>query len=267
VKEKKPVTYETIVYSVDDAVASITLNRPSTLNAFNEAMISESADAFKKAGRDKNVRCILITGSGRAFSSGQDLKDVQDRGEEFSIGDHIRGGYNRLILGMVNLEKPIVAAVNGIAAGAGCGVALAADMRIASEFGSFMLAFSRVGLIPDSGTTWMLPRLIGYSRAYEMAITAEKIKAERALDWGLVNQVVPAEQLPEISTAWARMLAEGPTLAFGLTKRAMHRSAGQSIEEALRYESLLQDIVGRSHDREEGVNAFLEKRTPNFRGA
>lgn len=260
------MSYETILYDVKDLVATITLNRPKALNAFNTEMIVETTKAFKQAGRDRAVRCIVITGSGRAFSSGQDLKDVEDRGDDFSIGDHIRRGYNRLILQMASLEKPIVAAVNGIAAGAGCGIALAADIRIASEYGSFMLAFSRVGLVPDSGTTWMLPKIIGYSRAYEMAVTAEKISAERASELGLVNKVVPAVQLNEIVAAWAGMLANGPTLAFGLTKRAMYHSATGTLEESLEYESMLQDLADRSRDREEGVQAFIEKRTPKFLG-
>lgn len=260
------MSYDSIIYNVADSIATLKLNRPQSLNAFNTVMISETTHAFKQASRDKSVRCVVITGEGRAFSSGQDLKEVEGRGDDFSIGDHIRQGYNHLILQMVDLEKPIIAAVNGIAAGAGCGVALAADIRIASEYGSFMLAFSRVGLVPDSGTTWMLPRLIGYSRAYEMAITAEKISAERAHNWGMVNKVVPAGQLDEITAAWAGMLASGPTLAFGLTKRAMYKSAVTSLEQSLTYESMLQDIAGRSHDRREGVQAFMEKRPAQFRG-
>lgn len=260
------MSFESIIYNVEASIATLKLNRPNTLNAFNTVMIGETTQAIKQAKRDESVRCVVITGEGRAFSSGQDLKDVEDRGDDFSIGDHIRQGYNRLILQMVNLEKPIIAAVNGVAAGAGCGVALAADIRIASEYGSFMLAFSRVGLVPDSATTWMLPRLIGYSRAYEMAITAEKITAERALSWGMVNKVVPAGQLDEIAAAWAGKLASGPTLAFGLTKRAMYKSAGSSLEESLIYESMMQDIAGRSFDRKEGVQAFIEKRPAEFRG-
>ncbi|MFZ0549069.1 MAG: enoyl-CoA hydratase-related protein [Candidatus Promineifilaceae bacterium] len=260
------MTYETILYNCENGVATITLNRPDSLNAFNNQMIAETQDAFKQVGRDTAARCIVITGSGRAFSSGQDLKDVQSRGGAFSIGEHLRHGYNKLITQMVNLEKPILAGVNGIAAGAGCGVALAADLRIASEKASFMLAFSRVGLIPDSGSTWTLPRLIGYSRAYEMAITADRISADKAYSWGMVNEVVPHDQLPEVVSAWANTLATGPTLAYGLTKRAMRKADGQTLEEALAYESQLQEIAGRSHDSAEGVRAFIEKRDPEFKG-
>ncbi|MBX7253290.1 MAG: enoyl-CoA hydratase/isomerase family protein [Candidatus Promineofilum sp.] len=260
------MTYETILYEVADGVATITLNRPSKLNAFNDAMIGETLDALKAAARDDAARSIVLTGAGRAFSSGQDLAAFQERGEGGSIAEHLRHGYHRVVRQMVTLEKPIVGAINGIAAGAGCGVALAADMRIAADSASFMLAFSRIGLIPDSGVNWFLPRIIGYSRAYEMAVTADRVSAATALEWGLVNRVVPAEQLPEIAAAVARQLAEGPTLAFGLTKRAMQRGWGMSLDEALEYEAYLQEVAGRSADNREGIAAFLEKRPPNFTG-
>jgi 2-(1,2-epoxy-1,2-dihydrophenyl)acetyl-CoA isomerase len=260
------MTYETILYDVKDGVAWLTLNRPAKLNAFNDQMIAETTDAFKAAGRDDGARCVVLTGAGRGFSSGQDLADFQERGESVSIGEHLRHGYHRLIRRMVTLEKPIIGAINGIAAGAGCGVALATDIRIAADNAGFMLAFSRIGLIPDSGTNWFLPRLIGQARAYEMAITADRVPATQALEWGLVNRVVPAEQLPEIAAAWARRLADGPTLAYGLTKRAMNRAWEMNLDEALEYEAHLQDVTGRSQDTREGIAAFLEKREPRFAG-
>ncbi|MCB8951854.1 MAG: enoyl-CoA hydratase/isomerase family protein [Ardenticatenales bacterium] len=260
------MSYETILFDVHEGVASITLNRPQSLNAFNDQMIAETTDAFKQAGRRADIRCVVITGSGRGFSAGQDLKDVMQRGAGISIGDHLRHGYNQLITRMISLEKPIIGAINGVAAGAGCSVALAADMRLASDRASFIQAFSKVGLVPDSGSTWMLPRLIGYTRAYQMAITAEKVDAATALAWGLVNEVVPADQLPEITMAWALRLAAGPTLAFGLTKRAMWASWGKSLAESLEYEAQLQDIAARSHDSREGIMAFVEKRPANYRG-
>lgn len=260
------MSYETILYEVTGGIATITLNRPDTLNAFNDQMIRETADAFKQSGRNEAVRCVVLTGSGRGFSSGQDLAEVQGRGDSFSIGEHLRHGYHRLIKQMVTLEKPIIGAINGIAAGAGCGVALATDIRLAADKASFMLAFSKVGLIPDSGTNWLLPRIIGYNRAYEMAITADKIPAAKALEWGIVNRVVPADQLMETALAWAGPLATGPTLAYGLTKRAMSRAWDMSLDEALAYEAHLQEVAGRSHDYREGVQAFLEKREAVFQG-
>ena len=257
---------ETILYHVADNIATITLNRPETLNAFNDQMIDETTSALKQAGRDDAVRCVMITGNGRAFSSGQDLADVTARAGTFSIGDHLRHGYNQLIITMVTLEKPIIGAINGVAAGAGCGVALAADLRIASDKASFMLAFSKVGLIPDSGVNWLLPRLVGYARAYEMAITADKIPAARAYEWGMVNRVVPHDQVWETAVAWATSLAAGPTLAYGLTKRIMHKTWDMSLPEALAYEAYLQEVAGRSADNKEGVRAFLEKRAAHFTG-
>jgi 2-(1,2-epoxy-1,2-dihydrophenyl)acetyl-CoA isomerase len=258
--------YETILYETSNGVATIVLNRPSLLNAFNDTMINETIDALKRSGRDAGIRCVVLTGSGRAFSSGQDLGDVGSRDGNFSLAEHLRHTYHRLILQMVRLEKPIIGAINGIAAGAGCGVALATDIRIASDKASFMLAFSRVGLVPDSGTNWFLPRLIGYARAYEMAVTAERVSAEKAEAWGMVNRVVPPDQLRETVNAWASSLAGGATLAFGLTKRAMKSAWGMSLPEALSYEAHLQEIAGRSHDYREGVGAFLEKREAQFTG-
>jgi 2-(1,2-epoxy-1,2-dihydrophenyl)acetyl-CoA isomerase len=229
-------------------------------------MIREATDAIQQAGRDKDVRVIVLTGNGRAFSSGQDLSDVQSRGDDFSIGDHLRHGYHRLIKQMVSLEKPIIAAVNGVAAGAGVGVALAADIRIASEKATFILAFSRVGLVPDSGTNWFLPRIIGYGRAYELAITADRLSAEKALAWGVINAVTTPDNLMETVAAWTGPLASGPTLAYGLAKRAMQKAWHMSLDEALDYEAHLQEVCSRSHDFEEGVSAFLEKRQAEFKG-
>ncbi|MBX3060913.1 MAG: enoyl-CoA hydratase/isomerase family protein [Anaerolineae bacterium] len=260
------MSYETILFEAQDGIATITLNRPDKLNAFNDLMIRESTDAFKQCARDKGVRCVVLTGNGRAFSSGQDLTDVQAREGNFSIGQHLRHGYHRLIKQMLATEKPIIGAINGVAAGAGVGVALATDIRLASDKASFMLAFSRIGLVPDSGTNWLLPRIIGQARAYEMAVTADRIPADKALEWGIVNRVIPHEQLMENVMAWAKPMATGPTLAYGLAKRAMNRAWDMSLDEALEYEAHMQELAARSHDFTEGVTAFLEKREAQFKG-
>lgn len=258
--------YEAIELAVEAGVAMITLNRPEKLNAFNAQMTKELVDALKRTGRDKVVRCVVITGAGRGFSAGQDLADVHNREDDFAISDHLRAGYNRIVTMITTMEKPVVAGVNGVAAGAGCGIALACDLRICSDKASFIQAFSRVGLLPDSGTTWTLTRLIGYARAYEMAVTADRVSAEKALSWGMVNEVVPHDQLPEILAAWARQLATGPTVAYALTKRAMVKAMTSTLAEALEYEAQLQDIAGKTADNKEGVAAFLEKREPEFKG-
>jgi 2-(1,2-epoxy-1,2-dihydrophenyl)acetyl-CoA isomerase len=257
--------YESIQYQVDGAVATITFDRPASLNAFNDQMIAESIQALEECSRDESLRCIVITGSGRAFSAGQDLKELQTKGEEFSIGDHVRQGYNRLVELIVTADKPIIGAINGVAAGAGCGIALATDIRIAAHTATFNLAFSRIGLVPDSGLTWILPRLVGMARAFEMAITGETLSAEKALSWGLVNQVVPADQMAEIVAAWAESLADGPAMALGLTKRAMRQAATSDLLAALANEAELQTVAGRSKEFVEGLAAFLEKRDPEFR--
>ena len=260
------MSYQAILYDVNHGVATITLNRPSKLNALNQQMTGELLDAIKQSGRSKDERCLVITGAGRGFSAGQDLSEIGGREQGFSIAEHLRVGYNRVVMGITTLEMPVVAAVNGVAAGAGCGIALACDLRIASDRASFIQAFSRVGLVPDSGSTWTLTRLVGYARAFEMNVTADRVPADKALAWGLVNEVVPHEQLAENVMAWAQQLATGPTLAYALTKRAMHKALQSSLVEALEYEALLQDVASRSHDNTEGVSAFLEKREPQFNG-
>ncbi|MGD8807700.1 MAG: enoyl-CoA hydratase-related protein [Chloroflexota bacterium] len=259
------MTYETIHLQVDDSVATIAFNRPASLNAFSDQMIAESIEALEECTQRESVRCIVLTGSGRAFSAGQDLKELRSKGESFSIGDHVRTGYNRLVEQIVTVEKPVIGAINGVAAGAGCGIALATDVRIAAHTATFKLAFSRIGLVPDSGLTWTLPRLVGMARAFELAATDETVGAEKALHWGLVNQVVPADQLAEVVAAWAQLLASGPASALGLTKRAFARAASGDLISALAYEAELQAAAGRSKEFAEGLSAFFEKRDPEFR--
>ena len=258
--------FETIHYQVTSAIATIVLNRPEKLNALNERMTHEMLEAFNQAAQDEHVRVIVLTGAGRGFSAGQDLEDLQHRSDDVSIGDHLRRGYNALVLLMRTIEKPVITAINGVAAGAGMSIALAGDFRLASDRASFIQAFIRIGLIPDSGSTWLLPRLIGPTRALELMTTGDRLSAADALAWGLVNRVIPAEEFEATVAAWARRLAEAPTRALGLTKRAFNQALTSTLAEALEVEAVLQDVAGATADSREGVQAFLEKREPSFLG-
>jgi 2-(1,2-epoxy-1,2-dihydrophenyl)acetyl-CoA isomerase len=258
--------YNTLLYSLADGVAEITLNRPAALNAFNDEMASELQEALKTAERDSSVRALLITGAGKGFCTGQDLGAVRERPAGLSFREHLLKTFNPIVTKLCSIEKPIIAAVNGAAVGAGFGIALACDIRYASEAARFRMAFIGIGLAPDSGTSYFLPRLVGMGRALELAYTNDLIDAAEALRLGLVNKVFAADELLTQSRALAAKLAGGPTKAYGLTKRAMLRAAGITLEEALDYEAHLQDVAGRTEDHREGVAAFLEKRPPQFKG-
>lgn len=257
--------YETILYNLEEGVLAITLNRPDVLNAFNRKMTDELQDAFKKAERDPAVRCIVLTGAGRAFSSGEDLKSRSAEGDS-DFGSTLRQRYNPLVSKMRNIEKPVLGSINGVAAGAGCSIALACDLRIASEKARFMEVFVRVGLVPDSGSSFLLPRLVGLGRALEMAFLGDEMGADEALRTGLVNRVVPAEELESATRELALRLARSPTKAIGLAKRAINRALTMDLDQALDYEVYGQETAGASDDHKEGIAAFLEKRTPNFTG-
>jgi len=259
----------TLLVENDGAVRTLRLNRPDVLNAFNGELLSALAKAVRDAEKDVAVRCLVITGSGRAFSSGQDLADVANRyksAEPIELGRHLREHYHPTIVRLRTMEKPVVASVNGVAAGAGASLALACDFRIAAESASLIEAFINVGLVPDCGSTFMLPRLVGLARAMELAMTGRKVKAAEALQIGLVNQVVPDAELPAATTALARKLADLPPRGIGLTKRAINAAWSNDLETQLEYEAMLQTTAGQTHDHREGVAAFLEKRTPRFEG-
>jgi 2-(1,2-epoxy-1,2-dihydrophenyl)acetyl-CoA isomerase len=256
---------DTILTASADGVLTITLNRPDALNAFTVEMKEGLLAALKDAARNKDVRVVVLTGAGRAFSAGQDLKeragpDVND------LGTELRTRYNPIILAMRKLEKPIIGAINGVAAGAGISIAIACDILIASDRASFMEAFGRVGLVPDTGSSWFLPRLVGPARAAEMMFTADSVDAATAERIGLVNRVVAADELMDEANALAARLAQAAPIALALAKRAMNRALTSNLEDALEFEAQLQSVAGRSADHKEGVAAFVEKRPARFKG-
>lgn len=260
--------HQFIIVEFAAGVMRITLNRPDVLNSFNAQMARELRGALDDARADKTVRAVLLTGAGRAFCAGQDLSDVpaSTEGAPADLGLHLRGTYNALIKAIRKLELPVVCAVNGVAAGAGANLAIACDVVLASENASFIQSFAKVGLIPDSGGTFFLPRIVGLPRATALMMTADKIDARRAYEIGMVYRVCPAETLQEDAMALATQLAEMPTRGLGLTKRALNASLTNDLEAQLDLEADLQTEAGRTHDFAEGVRSFLEKRKPNFTG-
>ncbi|MGZ3585705.1 MAG: enoyl-CoA hydratase-related protein [Candidatus Limnocylindrales bacterium] len=247
-----------------EGVLTLTLDRPEALNALDRTLKRELLAAFRAAAQDGAVRAVVLTGAGRAFCAGQDLREAGLSGA--AIGREVRERYVPLILAIARLEKPVLAAVNGVAAGAGLSLALACDLRLASSAASFLCAFGRVGLVPDSGLSWFLPRLVGPGRAAEMVLTTEPVDAATAERIGLVNRVVAADALVAETQALAARLAAGPPIALGLAKRALARGQVTDLEAVLEYEAELQTAAGRSRDHAEGVAAFLEKRPARFRG-
>ena len=244
----------TVDVRVSDGVCTITLDRSDVLNALNDTLTDELAQALKDASRDKEVRVVVITGSGRAFSSGQDLADLKEKyvpDHEPHLGEDLQRRYNPIIKTIHSMEKPVIAAINGVAAGAGCSLALACDLRIASEDASFIEVFVNVGLV-------------GLGRAMELCCTGRKVEADEALAIGMVNQVVPSEDLEEAVAKMAKRLASLPAKAISLTKRLLNQSFDHDLTEQLAQESYAQETAGRTHDHFEGVVAFIEKRKPNF---
>ena len=262
------MSYQTIVFEVSDGIARLTLNRPDRLNSFNTAMHSEVQDALGTLERDASARVLVLTGAGRGFCAGQDLGDrvVAPGGAPPDLGLSIERGYKPLILTLRRLPLPVIAAVNGVAAGAGANIALACDLVIAARSATFIQAFSKIGLVPDSGGTWLLPRLVGHARAMGLALLAEKLPAEQAAQWGLIWRCIDDAQLKEEAGKLIERLAMGPTRGLAAIKMAMQRGWRNELNAQLDLERDLQRELGRSQDYKEGVAAFGEKRAPKFKG-
>lgn len=257
--------FKFIKYEVKDGVATVTLNRPDVYNALNDAITYELQDAFKAIGRDAEARVVVLTGEGKAFCSGQDLKAVSGT-EKRSFLDSLHKRYNPLINAMQTLPKPIVCKLNGVAAGAGCSIALACDIIVAAEEATLIEVFINIGLVPDSGSSYFLPRVLGRAKAFEMCSMGSRIKGKEAMALGLVNKAVPEDQLDAAVLEYTNYFAKAPTQAIGLIKKMLNKSTQSSLEEMLDYEAYCQEIAGNTADYKEGVTAFLEKRKPNFLG-
>ena len=263
------MNFENITFTVEAGIARLTLNRPDKLNSFNGAMHAELRVALDRIQEDKAVRVLVLTGAGRAFCAGQDLADpamAAVDGKMPDIGNVVEASYKPLILRLQNLRVPTIAAVNGIAAGAGASVALACDLVIASKSASFLQAFSKIGLIPDTGGTWFLPQRVGMARAMGLALLADKLSADKAADWGLIWQCVEDADFAAEVDALAQQLASAPTKALVRTRQAMHAAPGHTLEQQLSFEGGFMRELGWSPDYAEGVAAFMEKRAPKVTG-
>lgn len=259
------MAFQFLKYDVQHGIATITLNRPAVYNALNDEITFELQEALKTAAKEDAVRVIVLTGEGKAFCSGQDLK-AEPADKKRSFLDSLHKRYNPIIRAMRNLPKPILCRLNGVAAGAGCSLALACDMIIASEEATLIEVFINIGLVPDSGSSYFLPRAIGYAKAFELCAMGSKVKATEAQALGLVNKVVPADQLDMAVSEYANYFAKAPTRSIGIIKKMLNKSATSTLDEMLDYEAYCQETAGATHDHQEGVKAFLEKRKPDFLG-
>ena len=257
------MTYQTILFDQTEGLATLTLNRPEVMNALNPLMRAELLDAIRRASRE--ARAIVRTGAGRAFCSGQDLGDRANVGN-IDLERTLRDEYEPLLQAIYDCPVPVMSAVNGVAAGAGANIARAADVVIASDSAAFIQAFTKIGLIPDAGGTYWLPRQVGFARAMGAALFADRIPARQAADWGMIYEAIPDADFDSHWRARARHLATGPTVAFSNVKRALRASYGNSLEDQLALEARLQGKCGRTSDFREGVMAFLEKRPAQFSG-
>jgi 2-(1,2-epoxy-1,2-dihydrophenyl)acetyl-CoA isomerase len=259
------MSYQFLKYAVAEGVATITLNRPDVYNALNDEITFELQDALKAVAKDDAVRVVVLTGEGKAFCSGQDLKAASGN-QKRSFLQSLHKRYNPIVRAMRNLPKPIVGRINGVAAGAGCSLALACDVIVASEEATLIEVFINIGLVPDSGSSYFLPRMIGMPKAFEMCSMGSRVKASEAAAIGLINRAVPADQLDATVKSYTDYYATAPTRSIGIIKKMLNKSTTSTLEDMLEYEAYCQEIAGSSHDYKEGVQAFLEKRKPNFLG-
>ncbi|CAI3099549.1 1,2-epoxyphenylacetyl-CoA isomerase [Acinetobacter calcoaceticus] len=260
--------YQNIIAEEKNGVGYLTFNRPKALNSFNVDMHREVAEVLNLWSKNPDVRCVVISGEGRGFCAGQDLGDrvVDPNAEAPDLGYSIETYYNPLIKTIVNMPKPVICAVNGVAAGAGANIALACDLVIAAKSANFVQAFCRLGLVPDSAGTWFLPRAVGHARAMGLTLLGDKLPAETAKEWGMIWDVVEDAELKTKVTELAERLAKQPTFGLSLIKKAIHQSCNNTFDEQMLLERDLQRIAGRSEDYREGVQAFMNKREPNFKG-
>jgi 2-(1,2-epoxy-1,2-dihydrophenyl)acetyl-CoA isomerase len=263
------MTYESIQFTIDKGIAVLTLDRPERLNSFTQAMHREVRNALDRVQADKSVRVLLLTGAGRGFCAGQDLNDraVEPGAPGVDLGESVEKYYAPLVMTLRTLPLPVICAVNGVAAGAGANLALACDIVLAAKSASFIEAFSKLGLIPDTGGTWALPRLVGPARAMGLAMLGERLPAEKAEQWGLIWRCVPDDALMMEAMAMAEHFAAAPTKGLAYTKKALLASSTNTLEQQLALEASMMRELGYSHDYREGVAAFIEKRQPQFKGA
>lgn len=257
--------YTFLKFQVTKGVGIITLNRPEVYNALNDEITFELQDALKFCTKDSSVRVVVLTGEGKAFCSGQDLKD-SSKNPDRSFSKSLHKRYNPIINAIRNMPKPVICSLNGVAAGAGCSLVLACDYTIASENATLIEVFINIGLVLDSGSSWFLPRLISYNKAFEISTLGSKIDASTAHEMGMINTVVPHDELENATQEIANRYAQAPTKAIGLIKKMLNQAYTKNLKESLEYEAYAQEIAGSSNDHKEGVNAFLEKRKPEFKG-
>ena len=257
--------YQYLLFRAEDGIATVSLNRPEVYNALNDAITFEMQDVLKAIAKDESVRVVVLTGEGRAFCAGQDLKESSLSANR-SFMESLQKRYNPIIRAMRSLPKPLICRLNGVAAGAGCSIALACDLIIASEEATLTEVFINIGLVPDSGSSFFLPRLVGMAKAFELCTMGTKVKAREAVDLGLINRAVAHDQLDAAVAEYTSYFANAPTRSIGLIKKMLQKSAHATLDEMLEYEAWCQEIAGSSADYKEGVAAFLAKRKPRFSG-